>query len=288
MRVLILGGDGMLGHRVFEHLQARYTVRVTVRQPLAAYAAIGLFDAEHTYGGIDVRCADRLIEVMADFRPEAVVNAVGIVKQRPEAMDSIQSLEVNALLPHRLAVLCRAAGAHLVHVSTDCVFSGRKGNYLDDDPSDADDLYGKTKFLGEVRENACITLRTSIVGRELFRKSGLLEWFLRQRGTIKGFRRAIFSGLTTPELSRVIEHVLARFPGASGVYNVSGPAITKYELLLLLKTRFDVPVEVVPDDEVHVDRSLDSTRFRREFSYKPPSWEDMVDELARDRREGIQ
>ena len=281
MRVLILGGDGMLGHQLLKHLQPRHEVRVTLRQDLAAYAYAGLFDRQNSYDGIDIRSMERLVEVLADFRPEAVINAVGIVKQRADAKESIPSLEINALLPHRLAILCKGIGARLVHLSTDCIFSGRKGNYLESDPSDAEDLYGKTKYLGEVREPHCLTLRTSIIGRELSRHTSLLDWFLSQKGRVKGFTKAIYTGFTTLEMGRIIETMLTRYPLASGVYQVSSEPIDKYELLLLFKEKLGVDIEIVPDDEFYCDRSLDSSRFRSEFDYTPPSWPEMIQELGK-------
>jgi dTDP-4-dehydrorhamnose reductase len=197
MRILILGGDGMLGHQLLIAYQQRHDVRVTLRRDLNDYTSYGLFNTENSYTGIDVRNNDRLVEVFSEFHPEAVINAVGIIKQRAEAIDAIPSLEINALLPHRLAVLCKATGSRLVQMSTDCVFSGKKGNYIETDESDAQDLYGKTKYLGELHENHCLTLRTSIIGLELSRRKSLVEWFLAQRGTIKGYKKAIFSGFTT-------------------------------------------------------------------------------------------
>jgi dTDP-4-dehydrorhamnose reductase len=281
LRILILGGDGMLGHQLLKHFSGRHRPRVTLRQGAGAYRTYGLFDDQNTYYDIDIRSQDRILDVMADFRPEAVINAVGIVKQRPSAKESIPSLEINALLPHRLAVMCRAAGARLVHVSTDCVFSGRKGGYTEDDPSDAEDLYGKTKYLGEVGDADGVTLRTSIIGLELSRKRSLIEWFLAQEGPINGYTRAIYSGLTTAELSRVIEMLLLQRPTMSGLYNVSSEPISKFDLLVLLKNRLGLSVEIRPDDGFVCDRSLDSSRFRRELDYRPPSWPEMIDELAR-------
>jgi len=281
MRILVLGGDGMLGHQLLSHLQPRHIVKVTLRQECEAYRQFGLFNRDNSYAGVDVRSLERLTEVMADFRADAVVNAVGIVKQRATGMSSVLNLEINALLPHRLAVLCKGMRARLVHVSTDCVFSGRKGCYLEDDVSDAEDLYGRTKFLGELHDGGCLTLRTSIVGRELARHHGLLEWFLAQRGTVKGFTRAVFSGLTTQELSRVVEHMLTNHPEASGLYHVSSSPITKYELLRLFSERLGHEIEIVPDDALSCDRSLDSTRFRTRFQYSPPPWPAMVEELRR-------
>jgi dTDP-4-dehydrorhamnose reductase len=281
MRILILGGDGMLGHRLLHYFAPRHETRVTLRQPLGAYTAHGLFTPNNAYDGVELRSIDALAPILAAFRPDAVVNAVGIVKQRPDAAEVIPSIEINALLPHRLALACRDAGARLVHMSTDCVFSGRKGNYAESDPADADDLYGRTKYLGEVHAPNAITLRTSIIGPELARKTGLLEWFLAQTGTVRGFRKAIFSGFTTIEMTRIIEMLLTRFPQAAGVYHVSAEPISKYDLLVQVKARLGRTIEIEPYDGFVCDRSLDSARFRSEFGYRPPAWPAMLDELAR-------
>ena len=279
MRILILGGDGMLGHQLLAYLKPRHDVKVTLRQDLAAYHQYGLFDSGNSFAGIDIRYLERLVEVMADFRPEAVINAVGIVKQRADAKESIPSLEINALLPHRLAVLCKGIGARLIHLSTDCVFSGKRGKYLESDPSDAEDLYGKTKYLGEVHEANSLTLRTSIIGRELSLHTSLLDWFLSRSGSVKGFTNAIYTGFTTLEMSRIIEKMLLEYPEASGVYQVSSDPINKYELLLLIRKKLGLDIEIIPDDVFCCDRSLDSSRFRSDFNYTPPSWPAMIEEL---------
>jgi dTDP-4-dehydrorhamnose reductase len=276
MKVLVLGGDGMLGHKLFTTLARANEVRVTLRLPLRVYEALGLFTAANAFPEVDVRSLHRLMEVLATFRPDAVVNCIGIVKQREEAKEVLDSLEINALLPHRLARLCSLAGARLIHISTDCVFSGRRGGYRDGDVSDAEDVYGRTKYLGEVATPPALTLRTSIIGRELSRRQGLVEWFLAQTGAVRGFKRAIFSGFTTTELSRVIAQLLERFPDAHGLYNVSAAPIDKLTLLSLVRDRFRKDIEIVPDEEVVIDRSLDSSRFRKAFAYTPPSWPDMV------------
>ncbi|MDP2732318.1 MAG: SDR family oxidoreductase [Hoeflea sp.] len=280
MRILVLGGDGMLGHQILKQLSPRHDVAVTLRQDASTYDAFGLFSEANSFFGIDVRNIDRVGEVMAQFQPDAVVNCIGIIKQRPSAKQSILSLEVNALLPHRLAVLCRIAGARLVHMSTDCVFSGAKGNYLETDVSDAEDLYGRSKFLGEVDEPGCITLRTSIIGHELSRKSSLLEWTLAQKGTVKGYQKAIFSGFTTIEMARIIERVLLTHTDAHGMFQVSADPIDKHALLLLIKQQLHPDIDVVADTAVEIDRSLNSSRFRAEFDYTPPSWPSMIAELA--------
>jgi dTDP-4-dehydrorhamnose reductase len=282
MRILILGGDGMLGHQLLALLRERHEVMVTLRQEPAAYAASGLFTPKNSFMGVDVRASDRLLAVLAQFHPDAVVNAVGIVKQRLDGLDVIPNLEINALLPHRLALVCRAIGARLIHISTDCVFSGDRGQYREEDRPDPVDIYGHSKLLGEVVQPGVITLRTSIIGRSLSRNTSLIDWFLQQRGRIKGYRNAIFSGFTTKELSRVIESLLDKHPGTSGLYHLSSSAISKYDLLMRLRERLQREVEIAPDDQVRIDRSLDSTRFRTEFGYTPPSWDEMLDELAQD------
>ena len=247
MRILILGAAGMLGHKLWQACQGRFDTWGTVRGRRADYARYGIFDPDRLLAGVDAADFDTVVRAFATARPDAVVNCIGIIKQVPAAQDPIVSLSVNALFPHRMADLCRASGARLVHISTDCVFSGRKGMYVEEDVSDAEDLYGRTKYLGEVAGAGCLTLRTSIVGRELQTASGLLEWFLGQRGgRVRGFTQAIFSGLTTLELSKVLVGILERPSGA------------------------------------RVDRGLDSSRFRAETGYVPPAWPQMIHALAAD------
>jgi dTDP-4-dehydrorhamnose reductase len=279
MRILVLGGDGMFGHQVFQTLKQTHDVRVTLHQPLFSYKQFGLFDETNAFAGIDVCSLSSLIEVFSKFRPQAVINGVGFVKQRDNTGEILPNLEINALLPHRIAKLCRIDGARLIHISTDCVFSGLRGMRTEADTCDADDLYGRTKYLGEVTDPLCFTIRTSIIGRELLRKRSLVEWFLAQEGTVKGFRQAIYTGFTTIELSRIVGMLLDRFPDANGLYHVSSAQIDKYSLLCLLRERFGRKIEIVPDDALVIDRSLDSSKFRREFHYVPPSWPDMVAQM---------
>jgi dTDP-4-dehydrorhamnose reductase len=281
MRVLILGGDGMLGHQLFRHLKALHDVRVTLRLGPEVYDSYGLFSQESTFYGIDARQMDALRPIMDNFRPEAVVNAVGIVKQRSEAQEVIPSLEINSLLPHRLAKVCRSIGARLVHLSTDCVFTGRKGHYCETDVPDAEDLYGRTKLLGEVVEPHCVTIRTSMIGPELSRKSGLLEWLLAQKGkTVKGFAKAIFSGFPTVELAKIIEQVLIKAPSLRGLYHVASDPISKYDLLTLIRDRLRLPIAIERDSTLECDRSLDASRFRKATGYSPPPWDVMIDHMA--------
>jgi len=271
----------MLGHQLLKSWQGRHDVRVTVRGALAAYARHGLFHSGNTYPHVDACDTDRVLEVLGDFRPDAVINCVGIIKQRSAAKESIPSLEVNALLPHRLRLVCAAAGARLVHLSTDCVFNGRRGMYRQTDPADAEDLYGLSKYLGEVSEAPGITIRSSIIGLELSRKQSLIEWFLAQRGAIRGFTRAIYSGVTTAEMARVIEHILIHEPELHGLWQVASAPINKHDLLCLLASRLNrTDISITPDHTFQCDRSLDGSDFTRRTGYRVPDWSQMLDELA--------
>lgn len=279
MRYLILGGDGMLGHQLLKSLRGRHEVLVTLRSSRGTHAP-NLFTPDNSVAGVDARDYDGLKGLLARWKPEVVVNAIGIVKQRHEAKDPLASLEVNALLPHKLQALCLAAGMRLIHFSTDCVFTGRHGNYSEADCSDAQDLYGRTKHLGEVAVPPAITLRSSIIGCELKERLGLVEWFLQQQGTIKGFTRARFSGLTTMEMARVVELVAGR-ADLNGVYQVSAAPITKHDLLAMLSDRLGRrDVAIVPDDSLVCDRTLNGSAFARATGYRAPTWETMLTELA--------
>jgi dTDP-4-dehydrorhamnose reductase len=228
---------------------------------------------------VDVLDSDALTAALARVRPDVVVNCVGLVKQLGSAKDPLAALPLNAMFPHRLARLCELLGARVVHVSTDCVFRGDRGMYTERDTPDADDLYGRSKLLGELDELNAVTLRTSIIGRELGSRNGLVDWFLNETGGVRGFTRAIFSGLTTDELSRVIlERVLPQ-PQLRGVWQVSVAPITKYDLLVLLRDTYGRSTTITPDHSLVLDRSLDSTRFRDATGYVPPAWPAMIETM---------
>jgi dTDP-4-dehydrorhamnose reductase len=279
--MLIFGGDGMLGHELYLGWRRRHDVTLTFRQDESAYRGTGVFEPKHCLFGVDVRRLQDVVDVVALSQPEVVVNAVGIVKQRSSAKESIPSLEINALFPHQLARVCAAAQARVVHLSTDCVFTGQKGHYTERDTPDARDLYGMSKLLGELHEEHCLTARTSIIGLELSRKSGLVEWFLAQRGAVRGFRRAIYSGLTTMEMAMALERLLLQTPRLSGVWHLASEPITKYDLLRALAERLGRDdVEIVADDSFVCDRSLDGSALFARTSYRVPPWPVMLDGLV--------
>jgi dTDP-4-dehydrorhamnose reductase len=229
--------------------------------------------------GINVLDTDALLGVLARIRPDVVLNCVGVVKQLGTAKDPLVTLPLNALLPHRLARAAALTGARLIHVSTDCVFRGTIGNYPETATPDADDLYGRSKLLGEVDYPNAITLRTSIIGRELGTRNGLVEWFLGETGPVRGFTGAIFSGLPTGELARVIlRHVLPH-PELTGVWHVGAAPISKYDLLLLLRESYERTIDIEPDSALVLDRSLDSSRVRAATGYAPPDWPTLIETM---------
>lgn len=284
MKILILGGTGMLGHKLYQRLDSVSETWTTVRTSPTSLERYGIFNPARVCVGVEATDFNTIRKAVDAIKPDVVVNCIGVIKQHPLAKDPIASLTINSLLPHRLAKLGSGAGFRFIHVSTDCVFTGAKGSYLETDSSDADDLYGRTKFLGEVSENNALTLRTSIIGRELSTGTGLVEWFLTHReGTVKGFTGAIFTGFTTLELSDVIANVIENYSDLKGLYQVSSDRINKNELLGLVKDAYGrEAVRICPDDELRIDRSLDSSRFRETVGYQPPSWPDMIARMASD------
>ncbi len=276
-KVLVLGAGGMLGHTLLRFLAESPGV-VAVGSVRSAAVPEGMPPeiARRVETGVDATDEAALRALLATTRPDAVVNCVGLIKQRPDGQDPERTIIVNALVPHLVARLSAEAGARLIHLSTDCVFSGAAGNYTEDSVPDAVDFYGRSKLLGEVVDGDAVTLRTSIIGPEIGSGLGLLAWFLGQTGPVPGYRRAIFSGLPTVELARVIRDHVLPFPELHGLYHVSAQPISKLDLLGLVKTAYDAPAEPVPDDRVTIDRSLDSSRFRAATGYDPPEWPALV------------
>lgn len=276
-RVLVLGASGMLGNavlRVFVE-SSGYTTVGSARS-YAAVAALPEKLRNAVICGIDVENCDSLLRLFSDFQPDVIINCVGVVKQLDNADDPMVAIPLNALLPHRLARLAMTRGARLVHISTDCVFSGKKGMYTELDFADAQDLYGRSKHLGEVDYTNAVTLRTSIIGHELASAHGLISWFLAQSGSVRGFKRAIFSGLPTVVLGTVIRDYVLPNEQLRGVYHVSAPPISKYELLNLVAKVYAHKILIEPDEEVVIDRSLDSSRFKDATAYATPSWPQLI------------
>jgi dTDP-4-dehydrorhamnose reductase len=281
-RVLILGATGMLGHKLWLTFREWFETWATVRT-VPAVAASELFDDPRVLHGIDLERTEQLDWVLRKTSPGVVVNCAGIVKQRSTATDPVACITVNALLPQRLAAASRERGFRLIQISTDCVFSGERGNYTESDRPDADDLYGRSKVLGEVSGPAALTLRTSIIGRELHGQQGLIEWFLAQRDRqVRGYTHARFSGVPTCELARILAVVITEFPSLTGLFHVSSESIDKHLLLQLLNTAFDARVEIIPEPAVRLDRTLDGGAFRRATGLTSAPWPALVEALVAD------
>jgi dTDP-4-dehydrorhamnose reductase len=270
----------MLGHQLYHAARARFETWVTVRQDAAA--GHPLFpEPPRVITGVDATRPDSYADAIARLRPHAIINAVGLIKQRSEGGDPVEAIQINALFPHQLGRCAAAAGARLIHLSTDCVFSGRRGGYCESDLADATDLYGRSKLLGEVTGPGALTLRTSMIGRELSSTRGLVEWFLsRGNQEASGFTHAIFSGLTTPVLAALILEIVERHPHLTGLYHVSAAPIDKHRLLHLLNAAFGANVRITPSDRLQIDRSLDGSRFREATGFVAPSWKAMINDLA--------
>lgn len=283
MKILILGATGMLGHKLMQIFSKKYEVLGTVRKMGPAYEKHPILGKMSLQGDIRADDMHNIRDTIRVFKPDVVINCIGIVKQLQESQDPITSITINSLFPHKLAKICQESKTRLIHMSTDCVFSGKKGNYTENDPSDAEDLYGKTKYLGEVDYPGCLTLRTSIIGRELGTSHGLLEWFLDQQGkTVYGYKMAIFSGLTTTALAQIIETIILNYPEMHGIWHVASDPISKYDLLTLINEQFGLGITILPNDTVMCDRSLNGSRFRQYTNIDIPSWPTMIEQIHKD------
>lgn len=276
-RLLIIGAGGMLGSTLFRYFVARneYNVTGTVRSvsPLAGFVTLNNCNL---ISNVDVENSDHLLRVFDQVRPDIVVNCVGVVKQLAEAEDALASIPLNSLLPHVLARLCAVVGSRLIHISTDCVFSGQKGEYHENDTPDARDLYGRSKLIGELDYPHALTIRTSLIGHELNGRRSLVNWFLDQEGTVKGFTKAIFSGLPTIEIANVLESHVFNNSKLHGLYHISADPISKYNLLVLINSIYSKNIDIIPDDSLVIDRSLNSTRFREATGYTPAPWPQLI------------
>jgi len=283
---MVLGGAGMLGHKMFQALRERFagtfcTVRKDIRKP--PFDRVELLQGDDVVPGVDVTEFTALEAILSAFRPEYVVNCAGVIKRRAEAVSPIPSITINSLLPHKLAQMAARWGGRVIHFSTDSIFSGKRGGYLEGDFADAEDLYGKTKFLGEVAAANALTLRTSIIGRELSEHRSLLDWFLAQNhGTVRGYRRVIYSGVTTNHLAEMVASIIQEHPELNGLYQVASEPISKYDLLCLLREAYRLDLRIEPDDLEVSDRSMRCDRLREAIDYKCPPWPVLARQLAED------
>ena len=283
-KILILGVTGMLGHTLFKSLLAtgRYQVFGTARSVNGLDQFFTEDEKRLIRSFVDADNFDTVIRALASVQPDIVINCIGLIKQLHIGSDPLTAITINAQLPHRISLICRAANARLIHISTDCVFDGKAGMYTESDTTSPTDLYGRTKLLGETTYPHCVTLRTSIIGHELKEKLGLVEWFLAQKATVRGFTGAIYSGFPTLELAKIIEEHVLPYDDLSGLYHVSSAPISKYDLLHIIKKYYNLTTVIESDYDFSCDRSMNSERFMKSTGYTPPDWDALVSAMHQD------
>jgi dTDP-4-dehydrorhamnose reductase len=280
MKVLVIGATGMLGNAMIRVLSEKpdWQVFGTSRSESSKQ----LFNssiAKHLFSNVDVEQCDTLIEVFNQIHPDIVINCVGLIKQLDDGKNPLQAISINALFPHRLAKLCELISARMIHIGTDCVFLGDKGDYRESDLPDAKDIYGVSKYLGEVAYKHTVTLRTSIIGHELQSANGLVAWFLSQQGHCKGYTKAIFSGLPTVVLAQIICDYVIPDPGLSGTYHIAAQPISKYDLLKTIACVYKKQIQIIPDEKIAINRSLNSERFKEATGYIVPEWPSLIETM---------
>lgn len=285
MRILILGGNGMIGHKMYQEISKVYKdTWVTLRNNLSSYEYHYIYNPQKVIECIDLTNLENLLNQLNTYKPDIIINACGItIRRGVEKVKSI-SIILNSVLPHFLNEWVVLNNKRLIHFSTDCVFSGKRGDYFDSDLKDATDLYGLTKSMGEIiHSNCAITLRGSMIGRELENMTELLEWFLIQSdNTIKGFSEVFYSGITTVKMAEIVLILIKEYPQLNGLYNISSKPISKFELLKIFKEYFNTNTIIMPDSTYASNKNLISELFFTKIKMEQPTWLDLIKQLKQD------
>lgn len=278
--LLVFGATGMLGSAMYNHIAMGddFNVVGTYRNRRIAYGLLQNASSKLVQCELDPG-ALHATALIKEIKPTVVINCIGVIKQRSEASEVLATVPINTVLPHQLHSACERIGAKFIHYSTDCVFSGAKGNYTEGDTPDAVDVYGLSKYLGEVVGTGALTLRTSIIGHELSSSRSLLNWFLSQEGQVKGFTNAYFSGLPTNEVARITMEIIKCHPSLSGLYHLASQKISKHDILTHINTVYGKNLDIVTDGNLKIDRSLNADRLRTQIGYKPRSWGGLITEM---------
>lgn len=281
MKLLILGANGMFGNGLVGQLSDQFELAYTFRNYRVQENKKTKF-----YNHVDAFDLSTILRVINDFKPNVVINAIGVVKQKKD-ISVTTSIYLNSEFPYHLSHICELSNAKLILLSTDCVFNGGKGNYTELDLPDATDIYGRSKVLGEITESLnVLTIRSSTIGFELESNKGLLEWFLSQKGIVHGYKNAIYSGFPVSDFSNALALIIKKFPSLSGLYHISSDPISKFELLYTLKEMLNLDyINLNENIEFKCDRSLNSNKFKSVTGYSPPSWNEMLQKLALQIRE---
>jgi len=282
-KILILGVSGMLGFTLFDYFSKNkdYSVFGTVRN-IAKKKLVEKYSNNNSSISVFNNFASdcNIKELYIKYKPDIVINCIGIIKQSSYISDAYECININSLFPHRLAKVNNKFKAKLILISTDCVFSGNNGMYSENDFADAADIYGKSKLLGEVSNNPYVlTIRTSIIGHELQGCNSLLNWFLNQKNKVNGFSNAYFSGFTTLELAKIFESTIFTNNNISGLFHISSDPINKYNLLMKISKVYNKKIIINKDDSLKINRSLNGELFKEKTGYKSKPWDSMIREM---------
>ena len=280
MKVLVLGSSGLIGSTTLRVLSERsdWQVYGSIRSD-SIRPFLPMISSDKLISNLDVDNFSSIIQTVSDIRPDVVINCIGATRHKKEGNSPLNAIALNAMLPHHLAQVCALAGSRFIHISTDCVFSGKDGSYAESAFTDADDVYGRSKVLGEVTYGGALTLRTSTIGHELQSNYGLLNWFLSQKSSCKGFNKAIFSGLPTVVFAQVIRDIVLENTQLAGLYHVAGKPINKYDLLKMIAKVYKKEIDIEADDSLIINRSLDAGKFNQATGYNPPTWENLIETM---------
>ena len=282
MKVLILGASGLIGHKLLQKLSNDFEVVASLHKMKAHYNNLSLFKGKNIIEGIDARNFTLIKDLLNDFQPDIILNCIGITKRKENISDLMFSIELNSLLPHKLAAWARENNKKVIHFSTDCVFDGKHGNYNEESLTTAIDNYGKTKSLGEIIDNHNLTIRSSFIGQELFGKTELLDWFLLNEGKkIKGYTKTLYSGVSTIFMSKIVKKIILSYPKLSGLFQLAPNfPISKYDLLCIARDVYNIDIEIIPDHNIIHKPTLNGSKLRKMIDINVPNWSDMMKELA--------
>ena len=275
MKIVILGSNGLLGNTI-----TKYFFEKADHQTIAVlrnYSKIKLFNEKYHQNFLVIENILDYIETkkkLEIIRPDILINCIGITNKekinKPYQIEKF--ININSLFPHRIQRICCELGTRLIHLSTDCIFSGSKGFYSENDNPDPTDIYGRSKLLGELDYENTLTIRKSVIGHELVSRKGLLEWFLHQNISVEGYKDVIFSGLTVLELAKLIDKYILPRSDLKGILNISGESISKFDLLKIISDVYHKSIEIIPNESIKINRTLNSSKFYKLTGYKPNSW----------------
>ena len=282
MRILILGASGLIGHKLLQKLSIDFDVYATLHRSKENYGLMPLFSGQNIIDEVDVSDFENVSAILHYVNPNVILNCIGITPRKDEINNLYKVIKINSLFPHQLANWAKVNNKRVIHFSTDCVFNGSTGNYTENSLTTAEDVYGRTKALGEINYSHTLTIRSSFIGQELFGKTELLDWFLNQEGKrINGFTNTLYSGVSTNFMTHIVKTIILNAPKLSGLYQLAPEKpISKYELLCIAKRAFEVNIEIIPENKQVHTPTLNGSKLKDKIKIKVPSWKEMMNDLA--------